>query len=391
MGALRTFAIVGALASLTSCGPSGGGAVEPIDKKLVGRSPDAGARAGEIEQHIGPRLVGLSACAVDELGIEAGCPANDAWEEAWFTEVEDEGDRAAVAAVAARLGKQHLTHASAAVRIQSVSLLAESGEPAAGAAISAAIDDEEDEATRRAMVSEAASAVPLIPVEADTIGLGPMFIDLARDDDAEIRLLASGWLITPPFPVDGATDAVIEMMRNDPDVGVRGQVCQSAAGLGRDEVVAAMAAVTALPDRAPGEMYERCMSGLVEAWVTPWYPINEKAYRLTLDRLRATPRTDRTPPADALGFLLLLGTDHEQLDAWRAKATWFSAADLIEVLAAIAADTRAAVPARTTAIEVTRVLGAGRPRLEKLKKALGKKPDAEVAKAMDAALAAAPD
>jgi hypothetical protein len=153
--------------------------------------------------------------------------------------------------------------------------------------------------------------------------------------------------------VEGLVDGLRTLL-TDTDVDVRKTACQMAGSLGNDTIVPDMVKVIDNnEDKAQGE----CAKALVAMWYD--FPAHENtseaAYKAYLDYLKKAPRTANLPEWQAITNLK--NTGKAKFDAWKAKATYFKAEELVAALADIAKDDAASKLARTNAIDVIAVHG----------------------------------
>lgn len=302
-------------------------------------------------------LVGLSACTVDATGIARDCAA-------WKAFDDIRRDRRTLMrdlnTELAAVGRKHLMHASPAVRLQSARLASSlfGGDAQSRDALVAAARVEQDPHVLRAMLRSVRSSIGRSDAVRD------LLVQMAGHPDEQVRMtvlgaLSAGWA----QGTEGTLEKVIAAVESDPSPQVRAYACRQIGDRADERALPLLERLTA----GPGDdekLYSACFRGLIGMWAAPVpnKAPNEKAYRLTLNRLRATPRTEQQPPWGAIANL-----------EWAAKpslattAPWFNKVELVEALGEVAADRNAHWLARTASVKVMRRLGAERARIEKLK------------------------
>lgn len=341
---------------------------EGVGEGAVGEATKLAASAKTLKETIGEDqtfdvaayealLVGLSACAVDATGIARDCAA-------WKAFDDVRRDRRTLMrdlnTELAAVGRKHLAHASPAVRLQAARLASSlfGGDAQSRDALVAAARVEQDPHVLRAMLRAVRSSIGRSEAVRD------LLVQMAGHPDEQVRMtvlgaLSAGWA----QGTEGTLEKVIAAVESDPSPQVRAYACRQIGDRADERALPLLERLTA----GPGDdekLYSACFRGLIGMWAAPVpnKAPNEKAYRLTLNRLRATPRTEQQPPWGAIANL-----------GWAAKpslartAPWFDKAALVEALAEVAADRQAHWLARTEAVKVMGRLGAERARIEQLK------------------------
>lgn len=185
--------------------------------------------------------------------------------------------------------------------------------------------------------------------------IGAFLIKMASYDNPVIRTnavyaLGNSWSVS----VDGAADTIIKLM-NDEDSSVRSAACRYAGNLYDESVIDPLVAI--LNNDAEYELHGDCINSLTTMWYD--YPFHEhtseKAYNATMDYWKKTPRTENIP--DWTSFSNLESKSDTSFDAWKAKATYYNADDIINVMTDIIKDSDADWMARTSAVNVVATQG----------------------------------
>jgi len=224
--------------------------------------------------------------------------------------------------------------------------------------------------------------------------VGKLLLELADHDNPMIQKeavygLSSSW----NAELEGGPEKLIDLMKEDEDAEVRQAACKYAGKLGDAKLFPVYKEL--LSKRDDGKLWADCFQGLVEMWGA--YPLygtsSEDAYKLTIELLNSTPRTDEIPPWQGMSdFGYLRGETNKKLVEWKEKATWYDEAELRKALSAVIADGDANWMARTGAAKAIAKIGASKADLEKLRKGYGddsKGNDKHVAKALDELIAKA--
>lgn len=302
-------------------------------------------------------VVALASCKInDEGAIAWDCPELKALNKARQaqTALKD------IAGFNAGLGKKLLTHESPAVRIKAAEMMASmlGADDSAQRVVIDAIGKEKHPAVIKALLDVIGSSGGKNPE------IGALLVKLADHESPLVRGLAIYWLASSwNKDVAGGIEKIIEKAEKDPDTNVRQSACKYGGKLGNDAMIPVYEKLTQDPD---DDIYGACMEGLVEMWLS--YPFfetaSEKAYKLTLERLAAKPRTDNRPPWSLLGTFKHAGSSGDSIDKWRAKATWFNRDALVKVLGDVVVDEQANGMARTAAVESIGGLGVPKATIE---------------------------
>lgn len=196
-----------------------------------------------------------------------------------------------------------------------------------------------------------------------------------KNGDSGVKTAALGMLATPELgQKEGVVDMIAPLLDGD-DAKVAKTACEKLGNLHTDKAVAPIAKI--LGDVSKESMHSSCMTGLRQLWLD--YPrheaTSEAAYRATLDYLKRTPRTDKVPSFAAISSLNSINAD--RIGAWRAKAAYFNAADLVAALTDIVKDPESNWLARQSAIKGIATHGT-KADLEALKPVIEKDPQGKL-------------
>lgn len=149
--------------------------------------------------------------------------------------------------------------------------------------------------------------------------------------------------------VDGMVEAMIKLM-NDPDEDVKKTACRYAGGLEDDGAIDALEAI--LNDPAQAKFHGSCLEGLYKMWCDyPGYKSkSERAYRVTMDYLRTTPRSKDVPAWSGISYMKNFNL--EKAETFLAEADYYSSNEIYDVMSDILADEDAEMNARKAAIGV---------------------------------------
>jgi hypothetical protein len=271
----------------------------------------------------------------------------------------------------ADVGRSMLSHASPAVRVKSAELM--TAPHGAGPSL----------ASQNALADAAAQEKhpgvlrAFIRVIADQGASNPnvarVLLAAADHADAAVRLQAVYALSSQTNRgLAGGSTKLAALAEHDTDAKVRTSACEYAGKLASDDLLPLYEKLTA--SAKDPEHYAACMEGLVRMFHD--HPVldtaNEKAYRLFLTRLSASPRTETTPPWSVMSTFCYFshGADSDKVVAWKQRAPWFDAAEVKRVMTSVISDKRASWMARAAAVESMIGLGATKPELEALKRKL---------------------
>lgn len=176
------------------------------------------------------------------------------------------------------------------------------------------------------------------------------------------RAVGSSW----SKKVDGIVDVALNFL-NDEDLDVRKSACSGLGKLEDEKVIVPI--VEILNDKAKQDLHYDCLKSLYDLWYD--YPFHvktsENAYKATLDYLKQTPRTETLPPWTSVGALRSI--NKSEIEAWKAKATYFKTDEYIALMSDIAVDGNANWIGRTSAVDVIAAWGTKKD-LEALKSKL---------------------
>lgn len=301
-------------------------------------------------------LVGLADCEVSAGGIARSCAA---WK-AFDASRRDRrnllrNDGAALSAV----GRKHLSHESPAVRLQAARLASSlfGGDQASRDALVEAARVEKDPQVLRAMLRSVRSSIGRSDAVRD------LLVQMADHPDEQVRMtvlgaLSAGWAAG----TEGTLEKVLAAVETDPSPRVRAYACRQLGDRADERALPLLERLTA--DVGEDEkLYEACFRGLIGMWAAPvpQKAPSERAYRLTMERLRAEPRSEGRPPWGAIANLEWAGKG-----SLAKAAPWFDKDALVEVLGDLAGDRAAHWLARTGAVKVMARIGAPRSALEAL-------------------------
>ena len=330
--------------------------------KDLAKAADAigkGGAALTIEQYE-TLLVGLSACEVNDRGIDRKCEAWKAFDSARKKNranlMKNLGGQLGA------LGRKHVKHESSAVRIQAASLMGSifgASDDNQNAIVEAA-KAEKDARVLKAMIRTVASSI------AKNENVKKLVLDSAGHENPKVRTeVVSALTSTWARKADGTLEKAMEMVEKDADESVRRYGCSRLGARGDERALPLLEKMTKDVKTSP-KLYGDCMKGLIGMWSSPVVheTPSQKAYDLTLQRLQVKPRTDDNPPWAAFSGLMWA-----KLPKFQERAKWFKKAKLMSVLDGIAKDRNANWMARTGSIDAMKQLGAEAKAFEALQKA----------------------
>lgn len=202
----------------------------------------------------------------------------------------------------------------------------------------------------------------------------------AASDNPDIRMAAmQGIINSNNHSVEGIEAEGIKFL-DDKDNRISSGACKD---LLSNKYTSAMPKIEEIMKSSTDEvMLETCAKGLMALWYyAPFFKeFDAKAYQLTLDYLKKTPRTKNLP-----GWTIISTLKKAPKDEWRALAKEFNAKDLVAVLSDIVKDENAAQMAREYSIGAIGVHGT-KADLQALDKAVSDdKLKKEIAKALETA------
>ncbi len=273
----------------------------------------------------------------------------------------------------ADLGRAMIGHSSPAVRIKAAELMnVEHGVgPSRDSqdAIADAAAHERDPGVLRAFIHIIANQGATNPKVAAVL------LAAADHADKDVRLQAVFALTAPANRgLAGASDKLAKLVA-DSDVKVRTTACESAGKLGGDDLIPLYEKLTA--STSDPDLYAACMEGLVRMFHEhpSFETANEAAYHLFLKRISTMPRTETSPPWNVMSTFCYFSheSDLDKLAAWKKRATWFDPREVKRVMSDVIRDKAASTMARSAAIESMVGLGATKPELEALRRAIDPK------------------
>ncbi len=202
----------------------------------------------------------------------------------------------------------------------------------------------------------------------------------ATHEDAKIRKAAMNGLINSNNKaVEGIEEVAVKYL-DDADAEIRVAACKD---LAHNKYASAMPKIEEiLKTSDDAKLLEGCMKGIMDQWYySPFFKeFDAKAYQLTLDYLKKTPRSKDLPSWSVISPL-----QKPAKDEWKELAKEFKAKDLVAALSDVAKDDNADKMAREYAVKAIAVQGT-KDDLTKLDKAV--KDEAikkEIAKALESA------
>lgn len=317
-----------------------------------------------LEQAITPEayeklLLDLAACEIDQSGIDRDCAAWQAFDGA---RKDKKTLLRNMAGELGAIGRRHLRHESPAVRLQAARLASSlfGGDAESRDALVAAARAEQNPHVLRAILRAVRSSIGRSDAVRD------LLVAMADHPDEQVRITVLGALSASwARGTEGTLERVIAAVEGDPSPRVRTYACRQLGDRADPRALPLLERLTVAPT-GDGKLYSACFRGLIGMWAAPvpHKEPSEKAYRLTLNRLRATPRTEQAPPWAAIPNL-----------EWAARpelaknAPWFDKSELIEALGELALDRSAHWLARTGAIKTMARLGARAARIQQIRDA----------------------
>lgn len=322
------------------------------DLAALGKDDGEGVTAEQYEALV----LGVSACQVDDNGIERECPAYKALREARKgrnTMMKDWGG------AMAGIGRKHIKHASPAVRIQAASLMGSIFGTSAEsqAALVEAAAGEQNMQVLKQMLRTLSSSVGKNPAVAK------LMLGNAANADAKVRMevvsvLTSTWARGS----EGTLEKAMEMVEKDADPEVRTFACRR-LGERADEMVLPLLQKLTQDPAADPKLYSACFRGLVAMWSSPLAHTapSQKAYALTLKLMAKKPRSNEHPPWTAIPAM-----EWAKNEKFQAAAPWFKPAELVAAIADVVSDPQANWLARTSGVDAMSKLGGTKADFEKL-------------------------
>ena len=172
---------------------------------------------------------------------------------------------------------------------------------------------------------------------------------MAESDNFKLRIQAAlaignSW----SKGVDGTVEKIIEMMDDENDY-VKACAIGHAGQLDDNAVIAPLEKI--LKNKSMKDFHDEAVTSLVAMWYD--YPFhestNEKAYKVTMNYLNATPRTEDIPAWTAVGSFNNKADD--KYKAWKKKAKYFDTDKLYTTMVNILKDKNANWLGRSAAIK----------------------------------------
>ena len=289
-------------------------------------------------------MLKLTTCKVTDDGIEHKCEAYKELRKAsnLKTTAKDWGG------AMSGLGKKHLGHKHPAVRIKAAQLMSSffGSNKKTQNTILDAIAKEKEPPVVVAMMDVVASSA------SKNAKVGEMLLDMLDHKAPIVRKkavygLSSSWA----KDVDGRIAKLITKMEDDPDPKTQQAACEYAGKTGDEKLIPVYKKLT--KKSVDKDLRASCMKGLVETWFSyPFYgTYSEAGYKLTIDRLNKTPRSEAFPPWGIMSsFEYLENEKSDGLKKWRQKATWYDKKELIAALVSIVKDEEANWMGRSGAV-----------------------------------------
>ncbi len=328
------------------------------DLKKVAEAVTQGGDALSLEAYE-KLLLGLEGCEVTDRGIDRKCEAWKAFDSARKKNranlMKNLGGKLGA------LGRKHVKHASAAVRIQSASLMGSifGASNENQNAIVAAAKVEKDARVLKAMLRTVASSI------SKNEQVKALILASAGHENPKVRTeVVSALTSTWAKKAEGTLEKAMEMVEKDADATVRRYGCSRLGARGDERALPLLEKMTRDPKPDP-KLYGDCVKGLIGMWSSPvvHQTPSKKAYDLTIKRLKVKPRTDDNPPWAAFSGLMWA-----KLPKFQDRAKWFKKPQLMAVLTDIAKDKNANWMARTGSIDAMKQLGAEAKTFQALQK-----------------------
>ncbi|MCA9547245.1 MAG: HEAT repeat domain-containing protein [Myxococcales bacterium] len=330
-------------------------AAAAADVEALTKKGEQGVTVEEYEK----LLLALSACAVENSGIDRKCEAYKALREARKnrgTLVKDWGG------AMAGLGKKHIGHESPAVRIQAASLMGSifgTSQDSQDVIIAAAKAEKHPEVLKQ-MLRTVASSI------AKNEAVRELMLANAEHADPKVRMeVVSALTSTWAKGTTGTLEKAMEMVEKDADGDVQNYACRRLGERADERVLPLLLKLTKEPGE-DGKRYSACFRGLISMWSSPvaHKTPSEKAYKATLALLKKTPRSNVHPPWTAIPAM-----EWAKQERFQENAPWFKAPELVAVLGAVVTDKDANWLARSSGVDAMVKLGATKADFEKAAKA----------------------
>ncbi len=337
-------------------------------------------------------VLALAECKLVGRGIDKKCSAYKTLREARGRTTAQKDLFGANAALGSRL----LGHSSPAVRLQAATMVGSilGTNPAGQLAIEKAARMEADPTVLRAMLNVVGSRHLASP------DMKKLFFDMADHADAGVRQEVIGWFLSSFSRGSDATfEKAVTMLASDASDDLRTYACEKLYGSGNSNALVHMKKYLLAPD-TPEPLYQACFKGLLSTWTgypLPAEPL-KSGYELTLQLLKATPRTKQRPPWGALSALGAARTKPiiKANETWAtAVKGWYRVEDLAAALANLAKDRNTKWMARAIATRTIAEIGGSRALIQGIRDAyevidLKHASDSHVRKAAERTLAMMP-
>lgn len=305
-------------------------------------------------------LLGLSACELKERGIDPKCAAYKKFNEARRnrnTLLKGAGG------ALASLGRKHIKNESPAVRMQAAQLMGSlfGASKESQQTIIDAAKAEKNSVVLTAMLRSVSSSI------GKNAALKDLLMSQAGHKEPNVRkAVVQAFTSTWARNTEGTLEKAMEMVEKDPAAEVKQQACRRLGARGDERALPLLEKLTTDAKKDP-KLYSACMSGLIAMWASPipHDKPSEKAYKLTLKRLSAKPRTENQPPWTAISSL---GWAKNEKFQEKAKA-FYKKDEVVNVLVDLVKDRNSNWLGRTSAVDTLKKLGADKKVLEGLQKA----------------------
>ncbi|MBP0962046.1 MAG: HEAT repeat domain-containing protein [Oscillospiraceae bacterium] len=186
--------------------------------------------------------------------------------------------------------------------------------------------------------------------QANSKAIHDFMMKMAESDNPKLRLRAAiscgtSW----SKGVEGCVEAELKLMQ-DEDAEVKKTALEYCGGLNDNKVIEPLKAV--LMDPEQHKFHSSAMKGIAKLWYD--YPAmentNEEAYKVAVEYLTQTPRTENVPNFSAVGEYGNLTKD--KYEAWKGNASYFDASAFCDIMEDILKDPDANWMARTSAYKV---------------------------------------
>lgn len=323
-----------------------GDAVDKVDKALSDERPPLTME--QYEKYI----TALSACELKDWGVDNKCEQYKSLQEV----------RSAKGALTQLFGKyqeiglKHLKHDNDTVRYFAIGLLGtgmwNTQKEEIATAVIAAAEEEKNPLVLRQMIQVLATSARKHPIIAKWL-----LEKMSTHENEIVRVSAAGYLASANRGIEGFLPRLVEMIQKDSSDKVKQMACKKAYEHWDEKILPLYEKLTA-NDKDAG-LYAACLEGLFNMWNAFIFleKPSQKAYRMTLKRMAAKPRTKNIPPWTIMrGFGRIpqekVGDSNE-----KQVPAWYKEAEVTKVLLDIARDANANWMARTGAVTALTELG----------------------------------